>query len=91
MTLLYLQVFREYFPVNEDFVILECVWESDKFILIEKNSDSENASKSEDCGGSISVQAPSINYKSIESCLGGKNLDDIYTLAILPPQVRNTL
>ncbi|XP_054819350.1 uncharacterized protein LOC129318539 isoform X2 [Prosopis cineraria] len=66
------EVFREYFPVSEDFVALECVWESDKFVLLEKECKNENASKSEDSGGNISAQAPAINYRSIESCLGGR-------------------
>jgi len=76
--ILLLQVFREFFPVSEDFVILECVWESDKFILLERKSKRENASPIEDSGGNVSVQASAVNYESIESCLGGKNLDDVF-------------
>ncbi|KAK4275496.1 hypothetical protein QN277_018567 [Acacia crassicarpa] len=69
------EVFREYFPVSEDFVMLECVWKTDKFVLLEKKCKSENASKNEDSGGSIPVQASAINYESIESWLGETESD----------------
>ena len=31
-----MQVFRDFYPVSDDFVTLECVWKSDKFILLER-------------------------------------------------------
>ncbi|KAJ9562612.1 hypothetical protein OSB04_007772 [Centaurea solstitialis] len=35
------QVIREYYPTNEQAVFLECVWETDNFILLEKKSEPE--------------------------------------------------
>ncbi|CAI0380003.1 unnamed protein product [Linum tenue] len=31
-----IEVFREYYPMNKEFITLECVWEEDKFVLLEK-------------------------------------------------------
>ena len=65
-----MQVVREVFPVTQDFVKLECVWKSDKFILIETKHDCENENQGEDSGGNVSVEASAINYDTIENFLG---------------------
>ncbi|CAL1354305.1 unnamed protein product [Linum trigynum] len=31
-----IEVFREYYPTNKEFITLECVWEGDKFVLLER-------------------------------------------------------
>ncbi|CAN6694584.1 unnamed protein product [Malus baccata var. baccata] len=36
-----LEVFREFYPINEEIIILECVWKSDKFELIERTHKTE--------------------------------------------------
>ncbi|XP_061353534.1 uncharacterized protein LOC133298282 isoform X2 [Gastrolobium bilobum] len=70
-----IEVFRELYPVRDDFIILECVWKSDKFILLEKKHKRENESQGEDSGGNLSVQASDVNYNSIESILGDDQLE----------------
>ncbi|KAK7278999.1 hypothetical protein RJT34_24040 [Clitoria ternatea] len=65
-----IEVFREFYPVSDNFVTLECAWKSDKFILIERKHRRENESQVEDPAGNVSVQTPNINYNSIEFCLG---------------------
>ncbi|CAK7338424.1 unnamed protein product [Dovyalis caffra] len=65
-----LEVFREYYPPNKEFVTLECVWETDKFVLVEKTH--KRDVKGEDGGlgdGSVGKSAP--RYWSLESFLGG--------------------
>ncbi|MED6107843.1 hypothetical protein PIB30_018130 [Stylosanthes scabra] len=63
-----LEVVREVFPVSQDFVKLECVWKSDKFILIETKHDPENENQGED--GNVSVDASVVNYDTVENFLG---------------------
>ncbi|XP_027356814.1 uncharacterized protein LOC113866124 [Abrus precatorius] len=68
------EVFRDFYPVSDDFVTLECVWKSDKFILQERKHEKENESQVEDSGGNVSVQTSNVNYSSIESFLGDDQL-----------------
>jgi len=71
-----MQVFRDFYPVSDDFVTLDCVWRSDKFILHEtKHKRKKNESQAEDSNENVSVQTANVNYNSIESFLGGKNRD----------------
>ncbi|GJT47946.1 hypothetical protein Tco_0974103 [Tanacetum coccineum] len=71
-------VFREYYPTNEQSIYLECVWETDKFILLERKSEPDNKSPDtikEDvvCRGSSKVE-----YQSVETILGeNKSLDTV--------------
>jgi len=69
------QVFRDFYPVNDDFVTLDCVWESDKFILHERTHKRKNETQAEDYNEHASVQTSNVNYNSIESFLGGKKHD----------------
>ncbi|XP_057433353.1 uncharacterized protein LOC130726142 [Lotus japonicus] len=64
------EVFREFYPVSADFVTLKCVWESDKFILLETKHKWESENQIENSGGNFSVQASGVNYSSIMSILG---------------------
>ncbi|KAJ1441380.1 Aspartic peptidase domain superfamily [Sesbania bispinosa] len=70
-----IEVFREFYPVSDDFVTLECVWKLDKFILLERKHKKENESQNDDSGGNLSVQASGVNYDSIESFLGGERME----------------
>ncbi|KAI5410745.1 uncharacterized protein LOC127085751 [Lathyrus oleraceus] len=73
-----IEVFREFYPANDDddYVTLECVWKSDKFILRERKHKVENESQGEeDSVGNLSVQASAVNYTTIESILGDDQLD----------------
>lgn len=79
-----MQVFREFYPASEDFVILECVWNLDKFLLHERKHKRENESQGEDSGGNVCVvQASAVNYYSIESFIGGKNHDMLLFLLFI--------
>ncbi|KAJ1416668.1 hypothetical protein SESBI_17251 [Sesbania bispinosa] len=69
-----IEVFREFYPVSDDFVMLECVWKLDKFILLERKHKRENESQNDDSGGNLSVQSSGVNYDSIESFLGDDQL-----------------
>ncbi|XP_020222598.1 uncharacterized protein LOC109805059 isoform X2 [Cajanus cajan] len=71
-----IEVFRDFYPVSDDFVTLECVWKSDKFILLETKHKKKNESQVEDSGGNVTIQTSDVNYTSIESLLGVKNHDD---------------
>ncbi|KHM99595.1 hypothetical protein glysoja_006438 [Glycine soja] len=69
-----IEVFRDFYPVSDDFVTLECVWKSDKFILLERKHKTNDESHVEDSGGNVSVQTSDVNYNSIESFLGDDQL-----------------
>ncbi|KAK7305058.1 hypothetical protein VNO77_42957 [Canavalia gladiata] len=69
-----IEVFRDFYPVSDDFVTLECVWKSDKFILLERKHEMENGSQAEDSGGNVSVQISDVNYNSVGSFLGDDQL-----------------
>ncbi|KAL5078206.1 hypothetical protein RYX36_017190 [Vicia faba] len=73
-----IEVFREFYPVSDDddCVTLECVWNSDKYILYERKHKRENESQcDEDSGGNLSVQTSGVNYNTIESILGDDQLE----------------
>ncbi|KAL5548291.1 hypothetical protein UlMin_003522 [Ulmus minor] len=61
-----LEVFREIFPTKEEYITLECVWESEKFVLLERTHKNEAASHVEDLD---SLPASSVQYQSIEAFL----------------------
>ncbi|GFZ12506.1 hypothetical protein Acr_23g0008910 [Actinidia rufa] len=63
------EVFREYYPMNEQAVFLDCVWETDKFVLHESVSRSEPEHEDREIGEE-SVGASLIQYQSIEVLLG---------------------
>ena len=69
--------------MNEQAVFLDCVWETDKFVLHESVSRSEPEREDREIGEE-SVGASLIQYQSIEVLLGGKSLHGIsslYTMA----------
>jgi hypothetical protein len=68
-----MQVFREFYPTNEDFVTLDCVWKSDKFVLLERMLNSKTGSQDGDLKEDSSLGALTVKYRSIESFLGGKH------------------
>ncbi|WJX30767.1 hypothetical protein P8452_19269 [Trifolium repens] len=73
-----IEVFREFYPISDDdddYVTLECVWKSDKYILHERKHKRENESQGEDSGENLSVQASGVNYNTIKSILGDDQLD----------------
>lgn len=66
-----MQVFREIFPTKEEFATLECVWESDKFVLVEHTNKSETVGLDGELERNISLGSSSVQYSSIVSFLGG--------------------
>ncbi|KAG5027282.1 hypothetical protein JHK86_023196 [Glycine max] len=68
------EVCRDFDPVSDDFVTLECVCKSDKFILLERKHKRVNESQAVDSGGIVFVQTSNVNYNCIVSFLGDDRL-----------------
>ncbi|XP_076885639.1 uncharacterized protein LOC143535202 [Bidens hawaiensis] len=70
-----IEVYREYYPTNEqtneERLFLECVWESDKFVLLEKTIEPENTNP-EMLNDDVIVcqESSAVEYESIETILG---------------------
>ncbi|KAL8046403.1 hypothetical protein ABFX02_08G175600 [Erythranthe guttata] len=72
------EVFREYYPIKEEATtMLECIWQTDKYILVEKTYKSEINNQEND-RGDVSLSAPKIQYENIEALLG---VDESSTMA----------
>lgn len=68
-----MQVFREFYPKKEEAtVMLECVWQTDKYVLVERTYESESNIQEKHGQGDVSLNASQIQYQSIEALLGGK-------------------
>ncbi|OVA18874.1 protein of unknown function DUF4477 [Macleaya cordata] len=63
-----IEVFREYYPSNDEVITLECVWEKDKFVLLERTNKTEIKNLDGDCGigMEIPLRSSNIQYQSIE-------------------------
>ncbi|KAI3831952.1 hypothetical protein MKX03_036589 [Papaver bracteatum] len=59
-----IQVIWEYYPSNDEIVTLECIWENDKFVLLEKVNKFEI--KKRETG----LQSSNIKYQTVEAFLG---------------------
>ncbi|XP_050219869.1 uncharacterized protein LOC126670234 isoform X2 [Mercurialis annua] len=64
-----LEVFREYYPIDKEFITLDCIWEMDKFVLLETTHNIDVKSQDEDLG-EASNERSALQYTSIESFLG---------------------
>lgn len=65
------QVFREYHPTKgQPSVLLECVWQTDKYVLIEKTNGSETQSQGKDIEEYVPSGVSAVHYHSIEVLLG---------------------
>ncbi|XP_027106514.1 uncharacterized protein [Coffea arabica] len=64
------EVFREYYPIKEQFISLECIWQTDKYILVEKMNESESKTQGKDGREDVSQRASPVQYQSIEVLLG---------------------
>lgn len=67
-----MQAFREFYPKKEDYVSLECVWDTDKFVLVERMDKCEIDFQEGDAGGEVRVGDNAVRYQTIEAFLGGK-------------------
>ncbi|KAK9057049.1 hypothetical protein SSX86_024415 [Deinandra increscens subsp. villosa] len=72
-----IEVYREYYPTNEQIVFLECVWETDKFILLEKKSEVESTNPETVNEDVICHGLSTVEYQSIETVLGENKPDDV--------------
>lgn len=75
-----MQVFREYYPTNEEFVTLECVWETDKFVLVERI---ETKNREGDPRENISLGTSTIQYQSIKTLLAGEQKQLLFSFPLL--------
>ncbi|XP_015160187.1 uncharacterized protein [Solanum tuberosum] len=64
------EIFREYFPPKQQVIFLECIWESDKYILVERQNQKDVGSQEKEVGEDVSVEASKVQYESIELFLG---------------------
>ncbi|KAF9613370.1 hypothetical protein IFM89_007448 [Coptis chinensis] len=71
------EVIREHHPSDNNSIALECVWETDKFVLLEKTSNSEtkNQVKHVEDGTDPLLKSSNIQYQTIEAFFGGDELD----------------
>jgi hypothetical protein len=85
-----MQVFREFYPNNDEFVTLECVWKSDKFVLLERMHESKTGSQEGDLKEDASLGALAVKYQSIESFLGGTHFHGLLLVLTPPPSTPPT-
>ncbi|KAL9257618.1 hypothetical protein AKJ16_DCAP03575 [Drosera capensis] len=71
------EVFRDYYPSMDEIVTLECAWETDKFVLVEKNTKCSFSDEHQDFGGP-SGTAP-VRYNRVKAFLGVEELDSSET------------
>ncbi|KAL3639947.1 hypothetical protein CASFOL_014915 [Castilleja foliolosa] len=65
------EVFREFYPAKEeDSIMLECIWQTDKYVLVERKHKSEANSQENDVSGDIMLSSSKILYENIEVFLG---------------------
>ncbi|KAK6154414.1 hypothetical protein DH2020_008662 [Rehmannia glutinosa] len=65
------EVFREYYPTREeDSVLLECIWQTDKYVLHERECRSEANNEEKDVPVDVPLSASKIQYENIEVLLG---------------------
>ncbi|GMP52587.1 hypothetical protein CsSME_00018337 [Camellia sinensis var. sinensis] len=63
------EVFTEYYPMKDQVVLLDCVWETDKFVLHERINKSQTECQDRETR-EVSLEASAIQYQSIEVLLG---------------------
>nr|XP_043621071.1 uncharacterized protein LOC122592821 [Erigeron canadensis] len=83
-----IDVFREYYPKNEEAVFLECIWETDKFILLERKSEPENKLPGTIENGVVTQGLSAVEYQSIEIILGDN--EPVDTIADRTPEKGTT-
>ncbi|XP_073312091.1 uncharacterized protein [Primulina huaijiensis] len=68
------EIFREYYPRKmEGTVTLDCIWQIDKFVLVEKTDESESKSQEKDDREDVLIQPSNIQYDNIEAFLGDES------------------
>ncbi|KAF5478867.1 hypothetical protein F2P56_005394 [Juglans regia] len=69
-----IEVFREFYPNNDEVVTLECVWKLDKFVSLERTYKSNTGSPNGDLKEDASIGTSAVKYQSIESFIGDDEL-----------------
>ncbi|KAJ0047142.1 hypothetical protein Pint_04198 [Pistacia integerrima] len=70
-----IEAYREFYPADKEYITLECVWSTDKFILLEKSHMGDVNSQEEDSGSKIPAGDPAVQYQSLEVFLGDDEPD----------------
>ncbi|XP_076888088.1 uncharacterized protein LOC143538402 [Bidens hawaiensis] len=71
-----IEVYREYYPTNEqtneELVFLECVWDTDKFVLLEKKIKPDHTNHETMANDDVVIcqESSAVEYESIETILG---------------------
>lgn len=78
-----IQVFREYYPINQDYVTLECVWETDKFVLMERTHKGKIEGEVQELDKNDSIDEVRVQYESIEALLGGGPFASSFNLILI--------
>ncbi|KAM7252560.1 hypothetical protein ACFE04_024443 [Oxalis oulophora] len=65
-----IEVFREVYPTNEDFITLECAWKTDKFVVVERKHMGEIKNQDGNIEGGESTENFSVCYQTVEPFLG---------------------
>ncbi|KAK4780436.1 hypothetical protein SAY87_016542 [Trapa incisa] len=63
------EIFSEYYPIYQDYVILECIWKADKFVLMETAQKIEIESQVQNLDKNGSLAEVQVLYESIEAFL----------------------
>nr|GLL36527.1 uncharacterized protein LOC109181972 [Ipomoea trifida] len=69
------EVFREYYPTKQQPTFLECIWETDKYRLIEKKGASEVENQEKKIKEDACIETSKIKYQSVEIFLGEDECD----------------
>ncbi|GFP95144.1 hypothetical protein PHJA_001658800 [Phtheirospermum japonicum] len=65
------EVFREYYPTKEeDSIMLKCVWQTDKYVLVEREHKNEANSQENDVSRDVTLSSSKVLYENIEVILG---------------------
>ncbi|XP_073125986.1 uncharacterized protein [Henckelia pumila] len=72
------EVFREYYPGKmEATVTLDCIWQIDKYVLVERTNESESKSQEKDGQEDVLIHPSNIQYDNIDAFLGADESDPI--------------
>lgn len=72
-------MFREFYPKDKECItFLECVWKTDKYVLLETLQNHESSKPvEENVSGDATTRGSVVQYQTSVSSLGGKNLHKI--------------
>lgn len=85
-------MFREFYPKDEEcFTLLDCVWKTDKYVLIETLQNCESSKPlEENVSEDVTTKDSLVQYRTSVSSLGGKNLHITTSLVVIFSYLRST-